>query len=101
MNELINKNREQLNELFRKHKVVKAAVFGSALTDRFNTNSDIDLLISFEEGLDPVYNGELWWSLYDELRKLFNKEIDLVTECSLKNPYFIDEIKKTRQVIYG
>lgn len=101
MNELISKNREKLNELFKKHKVVKAAVFGSVLTDKFNNNSDIDFLISFEEGLDPVYNGEPWWSLYEELRKLFNKEIDLVTERSLKNPYFIKEVQRTHQNIYG
>jgi uncharacterized protein len=39
--------------------------------------------------------------LHDELRDLFNREIDLVTERSLKNPYFINELNETRFLIYG
>ena len=101
MNELISNNKEQLVKLFKAHKVVKADVFGSVLTDKFNSDSDIDLLVSFQEGLDPLENGELWWSLYDQLRLLFNKEVDLVTERSLKNPYLIREIQSTRVNIYG
>ena len=93
MNELISNNKEQLVKLFKAHKVVK--------TDKFNSDSDIDLLVSFQEGLDPLENGELWWSLYDQLRLLFNKEVDLVTERSLKNPYLIREIHSTRVNIYG
>ena len=101
MNQLISNNKEQLASLFKAHKVVKADVFGSVLTDKFNKDSDIDLLISFQEGLDPLENGELWWSLYDSLKLLFNKEVDLVTERSLKNPYLIREIQSTRVNIYG
>jgi len=39
--------------------------------------------------------------LHDKLRDYFNREIDLITEKSLKNPYFIKEINETKKLIYG
>ena len=87
--------------LLRKHQIKSAFLFGSAVTNQFNDNSDIDLLINFKEGLDPVEAGEHWWNLHDELRDLFHREVDLITERSLKNPYFISELNKTKFLIYG
>jgi uncharacterized protein len=71
------------------------------VTDTFNDRSDLDLLINFQDGLDPLTAGEHWWNIHDELRDLLNREIDIVTERSLKNPYFISELRNTRQLIYG
>lgn len=90
-----------LKPIFQLHKVEKAYLFGSVTTANFTAQSDIDLLITFKENIDPLEKGELWWSLYDSLRLHFNREIDLVTESSLKNPYFIEEVNNTKQLIYG
>ncbi|MFA5817103.1 MAG: nucleotidyltransferase domain-containing protein [Bacteroidales bacterium] len=100
MNRLITENINKLIPLFQSHQIEKAFIFGSAITDRFNSESDIDFIISFKPGLEPLEKGELWWSLHDSLRELFNRDIDLVTEGSLKNPYFIAELNQTRQIIY-
>ena len=90
-----------LKPIFQMHKVEKAYLFGSVTTANFTAQSDIDLLITFQKNIDPLEKGELWWSLYDSLRLHFNREIDLVTESSLKNPYFIEEVNNTKQLIYG
>ena len=90
-----------LKPIFQLHKVERAYLFGSATTPDFSAQSDIDLLITFQGNIDPLEKGELWWSLYDTLRVHFNREIDLVTESSLKNPYFIEEVNNTKQLIYG
>jgi hypothetical protein len=90
-----------LKPIFQLHKVEKAYLFGSVTTANFTAQSDIDLLITFQENIDPLEKGELWWSLYDSLRLHFNREIDLVTESSLRNPYFIEEVNSTKQLIYG
>ncbi len=92
---------KSLKSVFQSHKVEKIYLFGSATNSNFNNESDIDLLVSFQENLDPLEKGELWWSLYDYLKAHFNREIDLVTESSLKNPYFIEEVNNTKQLIYG
>ena len=87
--------------LFEKYKIKDAYLFGSALTDNFDEKSDIDFLVSFDCDLDPVEKGELLWSLRFSLEDDLNRPIDLITDTSLKNPYFIEELNKTKQKIYG
>ena len=102
---MLNKNFQnqmpQVIVLLKKHKVKSAFVFGSVLTKKFNKKSDIDFLINLQDGLDPVEAGEHLWDLEYELGDLFNRKIDLLTERSLKNPYFIKELNETKFSIYG
>ena len=100
MNAIIQENKSKLNKMFQSHKIKNAYVFGSALGDEFNENSDIDLLINFEENIEPLERGDLWWSLYENLQDLFHRKIDLITEASLKNKYFIQELNNTKVLIY-
>jgi predicted nucleotidyltransferase len=90
-----------INDLLHRYQVKRAYAFGSVCTPAFNENSDIDLLISFREGLEPADEGEKWWDLYYSLKKYLNREVDLVTEKSLRNPYFISEVNATKEAIYG
>ncbi len=101
MNEFIIKHKKEVTRIFKSHKIEKAFLFGSANTKKFNSKSDIDFLISFKKNIPPLEKGELWWNLHDELRNLFKREIDLITENSLKNPYLINEINKTKELVYG
>ena len=91
----------QVLALLAKHKIKDAYFFGSVLTEKFTQNSDIDFLINFEDGLDPIDRGELWWNLHDALRDSLHHEVDLVSESSLKNPYFIKIVNETKVKIYG
>ena len=95
------KYRKKIALIFENHRIERAYVFGSAANGDFNDESDIDFLIKFKPGIDPLERGELWWNLHDTLRDFFKREIDLVTENSLKNPYFIKEIDETKSLIYG
>lgn len=101
MNNIINEKQDLLIPIFQSHKIKEVFSFGSVNTPRFKVDSDIDLLISFQDGLAPLEKGELWWSLYDTLRTIFGREVDLISESSLKNPYFIQELNRTKQRIYG
>ena len=87
--------------LFEKHKIKDAYLFGSALTDKFDKKSDVDFLVNFTDGLDPVEKGELLWDLRFSLEDTLNRPIDLITETSLKNPYFIEEVNEKKMKIYG
>jgi predicted nucleotidyltransferase len=86
--------------LLKEHRVKRAYAFGSVCTDNFNSESDIDLLIAFDDGLDPLIYGESYWTLLEELPKILNRPVDLVTEKSLRNPYFIKVMSKTKTPIY-
>ena len=51
---LIEMNMEQIIALCKKYKVDKLWVFGSILTPRFNENSDVDLLVDFDNSRIPL-----------------------------------------------
>ena len=91
----------QVIHFLKEHKIANASLFGSVLTNHFNQKSDVDFLINFQPGLDPLEKGALWWNLHDKLRDAINREVDLVTETALKNPYLIEEINKSKVKIYG
>lgn len=75
-------------------------VFGSACTDQFNDKSDIDILISFKNISIEKYTDN-YFELHYRLEKLFNRKIDLLTENSLSNPYLIESIEETKQLLYA
>lgn len=91
----------QVITLLEKYNVKSAYLFGSVLSKEFDKNSDVDFLINMDRNTDPVSAGENYWGLYYDLKKLLNREIDLVSEKSLKNPYFIEELNQTKFPIYG
>jgi predicted nucleotidyltransferase len=88
--------------LFEKHKIKEAYLFGSVITDKFDEKkSDVDFLVNFIDGIDPLEKGELLWNLRFSLEDNLNRPIDLITETSLKNPYFIEELNEKKLKIYG
>ena len=90
-----------IKTLLLRHKIKKAYLFGSAVTKSFSTISDIDLLVNIQDDIDPAEAGGHLWDLQEELEDLLKRQIDLITERSLKNPYFIAEINRTKVQIYG
>jgi predicted nucleotidyltransferase len=89
-----------LINILKRHKVKRAYAFGSVCTPRFNQKSDVDLLISFEEGIDPIEYGDLYWSLDEKIPELLHHPVDILTEKQLRNPYFIKVMNKTKTALY-
>jgi len=74
-------------------------VFGSAVTESFDPDtSDLDFIVDFADR-SPGY-ADRYLALAEALEGLFNRNVDLVTERSLSNPYFTDSVDKTRMVLY-
>ena len=99
MNSILIQNIEKIEQICKAHKVKKLYVFGSVCTDKFNEKSDIDFIISFEQRYFENYI-ENFLELEDELKKLLNRKIDLVTQETLQNPYFIKVVNRTKTTIY-
>ena len=89
-----------MKHLCQLYKLKKLYAFGSAVTDNFTDDSDIDFLISFDEKLSVEEYTDNYFALHYKLRELFNREIDIVTERSLSNPYFIESVNETKMLIY-
>lgn len=100
MQTLISDNIDKIKVLCMTHNVKTLFAFGSVCSDRFNDNSDIDLLISF----NPMEYGDYadtYFELADKFEELFHRPVDLVTDKSLSNPYFIDSINNSKTLLYG
>jgi predicted nucleotidyltransferase len=68
--------RRKLAEFCRKNHIRRMAFFGSVLREDFHPDSDIDILVEFEEGHVP---GLAFFTMQEELTQLFGREVDLLT----------------------
>jgi uncharacterized protein len=100
MQQLITDNIDKIKTLCIMHNVKALFAFGSVCTDKFNDQSDIDLLISFMP-MDYGEYADTYFNLADKFETLFHRSVDLVTDKSLSNPYFIDSVNKTKTLLYG
>ena len=94
---------EKLPELQQKCKafgVKRLFVFGSVVGNNFGPKSDIDFLLAFNENLSIEEYTNNYFLLHDFLENLFGREVDIVTENSLSNPYFIKQLNQSKQLIY-
>lgn len=99
---LIELNMEKIIALCKKYKVAKLWVFGSILTPRFNADSDVDFSVIFDNQNIPLLEyADNYLDFHSELKALLSREVDLITEDSLTNPYFIKSLNATKKLIYG
>ncbi len=101
---LIELNMDKIIALCKKYKVAKLWVFGSILTDRFNDNSDVDFSVNFDSETihrEQLDYADLFFDFLGELKALLNRDVDIVFDDYVKNPYFRKELDATKQLIYG
>lgn len=100
VNPLILDNIDRIKALCEAYNVKSLFAFGSVCTNRFDEKSDIDLLISFYP-MDYGDYADTYFELADKLELLFHRPVDLITDKSLSNPYFIESVDKTKMQLYG
>lgn len=93
---VVENNLPKIKTLFKKYKTERAFLFGSAATGKFKDDSDIDFLFSFPADMDYVSYANNYFSLLHELQDLLHREVDLVAEKTLKNPYLIESIEQSK-----
>jgi predicted nucleotidyltransferase len=100
MHQILKNNIDEIRKLCAQHSVKSLFAFGSACTDRFDDDSDIDLLVSFLP-MDFGDYADNYFSVAEKLEQVFQRPVDLVTDKSLSNPYFVAEVNRTKMLIYG
>lgn len=101
MNPIIDTHRSKLKELCQRYRVKRLELFGSATGNEFNpATSDLDFLVEFH--VTATMNlADQYFGLWDDLKNLFQQDVDLVTVRSLRNPYFIESVNKSRTMLYA
>jgi len=101
MQAIIEQQKEELINICERLKIKSLYAFGSAVSsDKFSKTSDIDFLITFNESISLEEYVENYFQFHYKLRELFNREIDVITDRSLSNPYFIENVNKNKVLIY-
>jgi uncharacterized protein len=100
MNQLLLNHLPEIRQILKENRVKKAYAFGSVCTDAFKDDSDVDILIAFEDSLDPIIYGENYFKIVAEVERIVGRTVDLVTERTLRNPYFIKVMNQTKTLIY-
>ena len=90
--------REELVEFCRKNHIIKLSLFGSILSEKFRPDSDVDVLVEFEEGHIPGMIGLA--RMEAGLSTLFGRKVDLRTPEDLSR-YFRDEVVRSAAVQYA
>lgn len=95
----LQEHTSDISKLCKIYKVKTLYAFGSVLTEKFNTESDIDLIVDFQpvEVLDYADN---YFDLKFSLEHIFKRPIDLLEDKAIKNPYFRESVNKQRQLVY-
>ena len=96
----IEAQREALDDLCSQYHVESLEVFGSAATGHLREDSDLDVLVEFRT-VDSMSLADQYFGLLEALERLFGRRVDLLTRRSLRNPYFVNSVEKTRQVLYA
>jgi predicted nucleotidyltransferase len=97
--EVIMNNIDDLRSLCMKFHVGKLFVFGSAVSHSFKQDSDIDFLVSFQKIKLEDY-ADNYFDFKFSLEDLFNREIDLLEEQAIKNPFLLKSINTSKKLVY-
>jgi predicted nucleotidyltransferase len=94
--------RDKITEFCKKWKVTEFSLFGSVLTEHFSKDSDIDVLIAFNESARH--------SLFDlvkmeiELEEIFGRKVDLVSRRAIESSHNYlrkNAILETAEAVYA
>jgi predicted nucleotidyltransferase len=88
---------DKIQEFCRRWRIKEFAIFGSTLRNDFRPESDVDVLVTFQD--------EAPWGLFEfvemmeELQEIFDRNVDLIEKEALRNPFRRREILSHCQVV--
>lgn len=91
-------DRERIAEFCRRHHIVKLSFFGSVTTGDFREDSDVDVLVEYDEAHVPDFFT--FFDQRDELTGMFGRTVDLHTPAGLSH-FFRDEVVRNAAVQYA
>ena len=95
--DILSKHTNELTAFCKANQIIKLSLFGSYLNDEYTDESDLDLLVEFEQ--DNRYGLLDVARIERELSEILGKKVDLRTPEELSR-YFRDKVVKEAQVRY-
>lgn len=91
---------EQINKLCSTHDVRSLYAFGSVVSGKTNSESDIDLVVDISTE-DPIDYSENYFAIKFQLEDMLNRSVDLLEDKAIVNPFLKKQIDNTKILIYG
>ena len=99
---LIAERLEDVRALCAKYHVKRLTLFGSAVKGTFDPDqSDLDFVVEFEWHPDPAERGRRWLDLWDDLKDLFGRNVDLLVSSTIENPFLAEAIQLAHLDVYA
>ena len=100
MTPIVSDKLDAIAALARKHGVLRLFLFGSGLSNDFDQQrSDLDFLVEFVTK-SPADHANSYFGLMEDLEELLGRPVDLIEPGPISNPYFREEIERTRRPLY-
>ncbi|TLM98854.1 MAG: MarR family transcriptional regulator [Actinobacteria bacterium] len=100
VNPMIRPHLEAIEQACRRHRVGRAALFGSATQpSHLIVPSDVDVLVTFEP-LDPTTKAREYAALAVELERLLAMPVDVMVSTAPRNAIMQAELDRTQVVLY-
>jgi predicted nucleotidyltransferase len=102
LSENISIPRDKISDFCRQWKITEFAVFGSALRDDFEPDSDIDVMVTFAP--DAAWTLLDHVDMQDQLKEILGRSVDLVSRRGVehsRNQFRRQAIIDSAQVIYA
>lgn len=100
MHNLLEARRPAIEALCRRLGVRRLDVFGSAVGAAITSMSDVDILVEFDHS-SLSSRFDTYFALKEGLELILERPVDLVTLPAIRNPYFLDEVMRTRENLYA
>ncbi len=94
----IEKYQPEIETLCRELSLERLDLIGSAARNDFTLASDVDVLVTFD-GNESLFDR--YFTLKERLEAIFDRQVDVIEERAIRNPYFKASIEKDRVKIYG
>jgi predicted nucleotidyltransferase len=95
----LNTLKTKINNICKTLPIKRLGIYGSALTDKFTSDSDVDVLVLFDTDKKIDYFDN-YFKLKEQLEIIFKREVDLIIDKPFKNPIFNKSVEKSRLTIY-
>ena len=92
-------DQQRIEAFCRKWGIRELSLFGSVLTDDFRPDSDVDVLVVYDESVEKDFHA--YMEAAEELGRMFGRDVDLVERSAIRNPFRRHHILSHREVIYA
>ena len=96
----VDLKKEQLQQICKKYHVKELYLFGSATTDDFSEESDLDFIVKFDrQGFEGAFDQFI--DFKHELEKIYDRPVDLYHLKKFRNTIFQQEVERSKELLYA